>query len=680
MEALAMAEVPILIVGLTVCVYWFCVGAMILRVRRQARGVHRVLIPAQWIERAMWVLWIPVVLSWMTVPMLAASLVGAGNRWIGLPPALASSVLAHLVRMAAALVGVLCLLLSMWCWQHMGRDWRMGIDPNQQSRLLVSGPFAKVRHPIYALSILLMLCTVVILPAPVVLLLAAIHISLMLIKARNEERFLLERHGQAYADYCARTRRFIPSLKRGFKVTADRTDGGEQKSVNTNHRPLPGPAFTSLNSFQQAMLLWEETCPYNAAHALRVSGPADIPALRRVIEDRCRQVGIGRLEVDRETQSYRYLELEEVPLVELPPSATPEDTLAEVISSGVNTPFPDTPCHPLRWSVFNEADGQAHYIVLVYRHIAADAGAVSTLLAPIMRQYLDREDPGTTPPLSVVPPPDACSAAPKAPRAGKLTSLARGLALYFRFRSMHKMPDERDMGNETALAVRTLSEPAFKSLSAACKARGAGLNDACLAALASAIAEQTPTRRKHRHRRKLALGTIASTRRGAPIDLSGHFGVHLSDNVVMLDSPDASLDELLAEICAQTRALKNHANRRPAASALQGFFVRNIWPLLDIPNHRRSYRKLLPICGGVSTFVVDASQFGTAVRAITRYLRVGPPGPAIPIVLSPTVFSDRLELSLIYRLSCLPSDKAEELLNNVCVRLQQISDYSLSRQ
>jgi len=47
------------------------------------------------------------------------------------------------------------------------------------------------------------------------LLLAIVHIGMMIIKARNEERFLAGVHGAAYADYCRRTGRFVPRLGGG---------------------------------------------------------------------------------------------------------------------------------------------------------------------------------------------------------------------------------------------------------------------------------------------------------------------------------------------------------------------------------------------------------------------------------------------------------------------------------
>ena len=39
------------------------------------------------------------------------------------------------------------------------------------------------------------------------------HSTLMLMKARNEERHLLAHHGEAYATYLTRTGRFMPRIR-----------------------------------------------------------------------------------------------------------------------------------------------------------------------------------------------------------------------------------------------------------------------------------------------------------------------------------------------------------------------------------------------------------------------------------------------------------------------------------
>jgi protein-S-isoprenylcysteine O-methyltransferase Ste14 len=57
-----------------------------------------------------------------------------------------------------------------------------------------------------------MLASLCVLPIVAMLAVAAIHLALMVTKARNEERYLLGVHGDDYAAYVGRTGRFFPRL------------------------------------------------------------------------------------------------------------------------------------------------------------------------------------------------------------------------------------------------------------------------------------------------------------------------------------------------------------------------------------------------------------------------------------------------------------------------------------
>jgi protein-S-isoprenylcysteine O-methyltransferase Ste14 len=119
------------------------------------------------------------------------------------------------LRWLGAGFGLVCLALSIECWRRMGKNWRMAVAPDQRTELVTTGLYKYVRHPIYALSIILMLCTFVVVPTGPVVVMAAIHITLMIMKARNEERFLLGAHGAAYEQYCRQAGRFLPRLGSG---------------------------------------------------------------------------------------------------------------------------------------------------------------------------------------------------------------------------------------------------------------------------------------------------------------------------------------------------------------------------------------------------------------------------------------------------------------------------------
>jgi protein-S-isoprenylcysteine O-methyltransferase Ste14 len=95
----------------------------------------------------------------------------------------------------------------------MGKDWRMAVTDEKDGVLITDGMFSRMRHPIYAFSILLMLATMVIVPTVPMLALGAVHVLLMVVKAHNEERHMLALHGDAYARYLAATGRFLPRLR-----------------------------------------------------------------------------------------------------------------------------------------------------------------------------------------------------------------------------------------------------------------------------------------------------------------------------------------------------------------------------------------------------------------------------------------------------------------------------------
>ena len=199
-----MRDIPLLMLALTVSAYWLGVGRMVVRVRRKTR--HDVgVIPQKPKERLMWIVWVPLVAAWIALPWLALQETDA--RW-ALPAVDATAYGA--LRWAAALVAIACFAATARCWVRMGEHWRMDIALDTKTELITDGPFRRIRHPIYAYQALLMICTAVVLPAPPLLVLAAIHVALVNVKARDEERHLLASHGDAYARYVERTGRFLP--------------------------------------------------------------------------------------------------------------------------------------------------------------------------------------------------------------------------------------------------------------------------------------------------------------------------------------------------------------------------------------------------------------------------------------------------------------------------------------
>ncbi len=201
-----MRDLPGVLLTATVWAYWLGVGMMIVGAHRKT---HRLagLVPEQRLDRFMWIVWVPLVAAWVSLPFLALV---RTHALLAMPVFVHQSAAYAWLRWIAAVCAVICLLLTSVCWSRMGTHWRMDISLKGEEELITDGPFRHVRHPIYALSMLLMICSAVVVPTLPMLVVAIAHLVLNYLKARNEENHLLTVHGDLYRRYLARTGRFFP--------------------------------------------------------------------------------------------------------------------------------------------------------------------------------------------------------------------------------------------------------------------------------------------------------------------------------------------------------------------------------------------------------------------------------------------------------------------------------------
>jgi protein-S-isoprenylcysteine O-methyltransferase Ste14 len=120
-------------------------------------------------------------------------------------------------RGAYALAGVMLmgLLLTWWARLHLGRLWSSVITRKQDHRIIDTGPYAFIRHPIYTGLITALLATAAA-EATVTAILGTTLVAFGLwLKARSEERFLtIELGADTYGSYCRRVPMLVPFLPR----------------------------------------------------------------------------------------------------------------------------------------------------------------------------------------------------------------------------------------------------------------------------------------------------------------------------------------------------------------------------------------------------------------------------------------------------------------------------------
>jgi len=97
----------------------------------------------------------------------------------------------------------------------MGTSWRIGVDPDERTALVTSGPFGLVRNPIFAAMLPTSLGLVLLVPNVVAIVgFVALVVALELQTRAVEEPYLVATHGDEYVAYASRVGRFVPGLGR----------------------------------------------------------------------------------------------------------------------------------------------------------------------------------------------------------------------------------------------------------------------------------------------------------------------------------------------------------------------------------------------------------------------------------------------------------------------------------
>jgi protein-S-isoprenylcysteine O-methyltransferase Ste14 len=186
-------------------IYWGGVLLLARRIRRQI-GRSPNLKPRGGKEKILWAAWLLVIATWIIQPLFVGSHATA----------LDSSLAPAWLQPAGFWLGLGLVAggyaATLWCYSIMGNAWRIGINPKERNSLITAGPYARVRHPIYAFQMVMLAGVGCLLPTLISLLLLVFHLGCVWIKARDEEVYLTSVHGDDYRAYSSRTGRLFPRI------------------------------------------------------------------------------------------------------------------------------------------------------------------------------------------------------------------------------------------------------------------------------------------------------------------------------------------------------------------------------------------------------------------------------------------------------------------------------------
>lgn len=112
--------------------------------------------------------------------------------------------------------------LGLWTWTQavLGKEYSPQLQLRRQHRLVTSGPYAWMRHPMYTAMFGVGIALALLTANWCFVLFAVAMIAGFVIRAPREERMMLETFGEEYQIYMQRTGRFFPKfsvLLAGFR-------------------------------------------------------------------------------------------------------------------------------------------------------------------------------------------------------------------------------------------------------------------------------------------------------------------------------------------------------------------------------------------------------------------------------------------------------------------------------
>ena len=114
------------------------------------------------------------------------------------------------MRWSGVATWALAFALLIWTLATLGKNLTDTVAIRRAHTLVTSGPYRWIRHPFYDCTFLLMLSAALIAANWLLFALAITVFTLMAVRVPIEERKLLERFGEPYADYIRTTGRFLP--------------------------------------------------------------------------------------------------------------------------------------------------------------------------------------------------------------------------------------------------------------------------------------------------------------------------------------------------------------------------------------------------------------------------------------------------------------------------------------
>jgi protein-S-isoprenylcysteine O-methyltransferase Ste14 len=125
-----------------------------------------------------------------------------------------------IIRWIGAILCGVAVPLLIWTHRTLGRSYSPELEIQYQHQLINTGPYARIRHPMYTVFILFTLGTVFITANLFITIFGLLVCILLYPISKQEEQMLITEFGDQYRDYMNQTGRFLPRLRKSKTTKA----------------------------------------------------------------------------------------------------------------------------------------------------------------------------------------------------------------------------------------------------------------------------------------------------------------------------------------------------------------------------------------------------------------------------------------------------------------------------
>ncbi|CDX62701.1 Isoprenylcysteine carboxyl methyltransferase [Mesorhizobium plurifarium] len=108
-----------------------------------------------------------------------------------------------------AVLTVAGMLLLVWARQTLGRNWSQTVSVKQEPELVTSGPYRRLRHPMYTGGLLACIGSAIVVGGPFVFLLVLLG-AIFIWRVGAEDRLLARQFPDEFPAYARRTNALVP--------------------------------------------------------------------------------------------------------------------------------------------------------------------------------------------------------------------------------------------------------------------------------------------------------------------------------------------------------------------------------------------------------------------------------------------------------------------------------------